>query len=118
MAWGEKAVFNVSIASGARASDTVDLGRNWRFLWLEVPEGIQATNVNLQWLSTSDGTAANVRSSTYAAGSFNGYAISTFTIATTGSHCVLPLPGGTRYLQLNASAAVTNGQAYRILATG
>ena len=109
MSYGPNAVFTFSIASGTTSSPALDLGRSWKFSYLEVKSMASLNSIFIRAASSFDSTYRQVKVAFYAstlpfyeysAGAQNGY---------------VQIPTGLRYVQVTVASAFTNGQSFTIV---
>ena len=110
MAHGAVTVFQTTIASAATLSSELDLGRAWNRVYID-PTGANS-EVRMQAAATSGGTYRQVyhppiNSSTV------GNNIFKIPSATSGG--ITEIPGGFRFIKIEATAAVTNGNTFNLI---
>ena len=110
MGVGAHRPYQVSMASGASLTTSVDLGRAWAKVYLD-PTGA-ASEVRLQAAQILDGTFRQVyhpsiNSSTAGANIFK--------IPSSVSGGLIELPAGLQHIKLETTAAVANGVTFKLI---
>lgn len=113
MGHGYSTIQTVTMVSGESLSSAIDLGRVYPSVYLEIA-------------STPSNSEHQVRAAASLGGTFNTVyhpAINSSTVSNNiykiGSGitaAIVPIPGGLRFLKIYATAAMTNGQVYRVYA--
>jgi hypothetical protein len=115
MSYGPYAVFTASVASGATASSAVDLGRSWFANYLVVPSMTSNSQLHLKASETLDGTYRRVKHPPVNSATV---AVNEFTILSANTGCIVPMPSGLRYVQVETTATVDGGCSFTILCGG
>ncbi len=110
MSYGPISVFTVTMASAGTLSSEIDLGRSWKKVYLD-PTGA-ASEVRIQAAITAGGTYRQVyhpsiNSSTASANIFK--------IPSAVSGGLIEIPAGLRFVKVETTATVANGNAFKII---
>lgn len=110
MSYGPISVFTVTMASAGTLSSEISLGRAWKLAYLD-PTGANS-EVRIQGTTEAGGTYRqiyhpSINSSTVGANIFK--------IPSSVSGGLIPIPTGLKFLKVETTAAVTNGQAFKII---
>lgn len=111
MGHGAEAVYFVTMASGGVLTPAIDLGRAFAKVHLEVPTLTSNTQLHIQAAVAKTDVFRRVKQWNVASANVaTDYAISSG--VTNG---IAPIPGGLRYLKVEATATIDNGALFRII---
>jgi hypothetical protein len=110
MGHGAFTYFSGSIASAATASSSIDLGRAWSHLTLDIPARSNTT-LYVQ-VSPNNGTFRRIYNSASRAG-----AETVFQVASATTNVAVPIPAGCRYLKVESQDAISDGMNFTVSAS-
>lgn len=104
MSWGLHKVYTVTMTSGALSSTTIDLGRAFRNVYLEVPT-MASGSLYLMGGTASGGTyrrIMNVQANT------STVTHSTFTVDSLTTGKMVPVPSGFQFMKVESTSGCTD----------
>lgn len=109
---GADSVFQVTI-SGTTFSPVVDLGAAWKTVYLRVPTMTSGTEIYLQTVQNASSTVTSGFRIMHPPVNTSAAQVHTFSIASSVSQRVIPVPPGFRYMAIEYSSLVTSvGQTF------
>lgn len=111
-----RAIFSMTVASGAVSSAALDLGQHWDYAWLHINSMVSNSQLYLLGSESLTGTYRRVlhpvlNTATIAAPP-------TFTVASAVTSAVIPIPAGIRCLKIEQTATADSGQGYTVVCSG
>lgn len=104
-------VYDVSIASFATSSSSIDIQRGWKFMYLKIPT--MTSNVEMYVNGSDDGTTFRpIFHPMQNAVSPTG---NRFMINSAVSNGMVPIPNGFRYFKVETSAVISFTAAFKII---
>lgn len=99
-------VYIVTMPSGATLTSAIDLQRNWKTVYLEVPTFSTAANIFIQGSPTVGGTYRRVFNPALNSSTVG---INVFQILTAASNGYVPIPNGFRFMKIEMGTFATDG---------
>lgn len=113
MGHGAYSTFKGTWASGATLSGEVDLARAWAVSYLRVPSMSTNTQMHMKVATQTAGTFVRVINPV-----INSAATQVqlpFTIHSSLTGCAVPIPAGFRYIKIETTDTVQNGDSFDII---
>lgn len=112
MSYGPNAVYTLSMASGATLTGAVDLGRAWINNLLVIQSMNSNSQIHLQGSDSLTGTYRRIKHPT-----INSSTVGTndYTIHSSASNAIVPIPAGVRFLKVETTATVDNGCIFKVI---
>lgn len=114
MSWGPLTVFIQTMASAGTATTYSDLGRSWKQLYLEIPTMTSNTQLHIKGTSDPSRSFRRIYHPSIASTTIE---TDVFAIASASTNCLVPIPNGVRYIQVESTATVDNGCVFYIIAS-
>lgn len=113
MSFGPVKVFTCSVASAATLSGEVDLGKDWRSVYLEIASMTSNSQHHIQAAASSGGTYRRVKVANVSTGTVQTL---DFAVASTATSTFIKIPvDGLQYVKVELTATADSGQSYRIV---
>lgn len=110
MGYGPISVFTVTITSGATLSSEISLGRSWKKVYID-PTGA-ASEVRIQAAATTGGTYRQVYHPPINSSTVGN---NIFKIGSAVSGGICEIPAGLQYIKIETTAAVSNGNTFKLI---
>lgn len=117
MGHGALSVFTKSIATNGSITSVYDLSRGWDKVYLQIPDLVNyistaTCNIYIWGSDSADGTFYQV---VHPPANSATTAMYTFTIASTASQAVSPIPNGIRYVKVQVGNTATAAVDFKII---
>jgi hypothetical protein len=110
----EYTYFPCTMASGGVLTSEVDLSYGWRHAYLEIPVLASNATHHIQAAATSGGTFRRLMYAPYAQ-SMVSLLSGEFSIHSSVTNRIVPIPTGLRYLKVETTVSMAGGVDYRII---
>jgi hypothetical protein len=119
MSYGIPQVFTKTISVGGSLTSSYDLGRAWPSVYLVVPAlstKIITATCNIYVKASSDN--ANFYDVVFPPANSATTAVVTFTLASTISQCIVPIPNALQYMKVQVSNNATAAVQFDLICSG
>jgi hypothetical protein len=104
--------FTKTISSGGTLTSEFDLGGAWGAVYLEIPSMPSGSAFYIQASKASGGTYRRIK---HPAINSSTVTVNDFTLPSSATNCMVPIPNGLRYVKVETTATMDNGQEFTVL---
>jgi hypothetical protein len=113
--YGSYLAFTTTVASAATASSAIDLGGAYGNCYLAIQSMTSNSQLHIQASDKLDGTYSRVQHFPINSATV---ANNTYTILSSVTNAIVPIPAGLRYVKVERTATADSGHSYVILCGG
>lgn len=108
------APYVVTMASAATLTSELDLSGAWNTVYLEVPTMTSNTQLHIQGSYANSASGGSYRRIYHPPLNSSTVATNPFAIVSGATNCIVPIPGGVRFLKIESTATVNDGAIFRV----
>lgn len=113
MGHGVYKVYVATMTSGATLTSEVDMGRSFELVYLSVPSMTSNSQLHIKFAAETGGTYRRAKHPVL--NTTSAQAPQDFTIVSSATNCMVPIPGGFRFVKVESTATCDSGESFKIL---